>query len=221
MRRLTISILFLLGFVSNCRYIQPQETVQTFSKQKIIKNHSTRFLIGVNNNDTIRLEALNHHFRRDDGIKMSDSICDNTNFYIGNNLVFNEKSESLVLKLDVIKVVHVNSVFYVIIARRDPLFGNDWKIYKFQNNGYVESYAALSDIFEDLDSDGIIEIGGIGSIEGYCQTCDSQYYRPYYIYELSDQFQLDSVMSKKKTLDIYENFWGYEYKYVPVKIIAK
>jgi hypothetical protein len=63
----------------------------------------------------------------------------------------------------------------------------------------------------DIDNDGVGELFGIMyTIEGYGNG-DSSYYNPTLYYEVkNDGIELDTVLTKKKIIEVWGGFYGYE-----------
>jgi CRISPR/Cas system-associated protein Cas10 (large subunit of type III CRISPR-Cas system) len=98
-----------------------------------------------------------------------------------------------------------------LFSVNDPL-SDEWLIIEISNSKKNIIHRSIyRGILKDVDSDGIIEVGGCGTLEAACLYCDSVYYNPYRIYKLSNTLTFDSLNSKKITLESYGKFLGYSY----------
>jgi hypothetical protein len=158
----------------------------------------------------------------DDGYTKEDSVFYSPEIIIGKRIVFKlSNDDAYKITCSSIQVLNINTNNnYILLKDIDNLFGEKYKVIHIRD-GIVSTFTSFANILGDIDDDGFYEIGGFSDIEGYCRDCDSGYYSPVVIYKLGEKFVLDSIISKKLTLEKYEAFLGYKISYTPVKFSKK
>ena len=109
-------------------------------------------------------------------------------------------------------------VEYLILVNWDPIDNSNHLIFQFKNDSVSMFSEAYVHTFEDYDNDGIVEIGGYQYLEGYCADCDSMYYRPYHLFELTESIKYDSTASKKLTEDMNGVYFDDQEEHIIKKI---
>ncbi len=194
-----------------------------FFKPIVYSENGTKlFAVGVHNNDTIFVKVDNENLKIDDGYTKEDSVYYSPEIIIGKRIVFKfSNNDAYLISCSNIQVLNINSSNnYILLKDIDNLFGEKYKVIHIRD-GIVSTFTSFASILGDIDDDGFYEVGGSSDIEGYSRDCDSGYYSPALIYKLGDKFVLDSINSKRLTLDKYEIFLGYNILYTPVRFNKK
>lgn len=176
------------------------------------------------NVDTIKIKFqktdIIHEFEPD-----LDSIFQFPKIYYNNKLVFSVKSNNYEVELYSytnsdcysykkadIKIINVNNrYFYVVFIRIDPL-DEEFVIFNLQSGEIKRVPFFNKKYFGDLDNDGFFEIGGGKPIEVTYDEIGSKMgnYRITFIIELGSTIYLDSLLTKKFTLENYFEFYGFD-----------
>lgn len=208
-------IISMLGCNNNSNELQDRKFEVRVIKQK----DSIQYNIGKWNQEIINIRLKPANLLEDDGFLKYDSVYQFPKLFLGDKLLYKETNRRpYSFKLNDINVIYLENIFYILLTYKDVLYGDKKIVFKVDNDR-INQFTVGSDYFGDLDSDGFIEIGGAGNIEGYGNNADSGYYNPVKIYEFNNNFLLDSNMSKKITLEVFEEFKGFERKYIPVRFV--
>lgn len=109
------------------------------------------------------------------------------------------------------KLIKHTSTTYILISTDGASSLDKWLILEVSGDDKITMHKdVLQEILDDIDGDGILEIGGINMLEAACVECDSVYYSPYYVYKLSETLTFDSISSKKLTQNTFGVFLGYK-----------
>jgi hypothetical protein len=107
-------------------------------------------------------------------------------------------------------IVFKNTTYLLLSVNGTPLL-DKWLVIEISNHKKISIYKnVLQNILQDIDKDGIIEVGGQELTEAACLDCDSVYYSPYNIYKLGNTLIFDSLNSRKLTEKLFGLFLGYE-----------
>lgn len=98
--------------------------------------------------------------------------------------------------------------FYVSLEKPNPIESDKLILLSILDGKLFDSREVISGIFEDIDNDGFIEVGGSEMIEVPCKNCDSAYYNPRVIYKLKDKIEFDWVNSERLTKEEYGVYLG-------------
>jgi len=155
-------------------------------------------------------DTLQMLFENIDSEEFYDDAIENINVYFKGKLIYNDSNCFSIAKDD-IKFIKYKNTNYILMMKYDMPVENKWLIFEIKNQKVKIHKDIVRYIFDDIDNDGIIEVGGSGITEAICLYCDSAFYNPQRIYKLGNTLTFDSINSRKLTEEIYENFLGYEY----------
>jgi hypothetical protein len=221
MKHLSYSTILLL-FISIHSCIDTCKSIEKCNFIPSIKSFGDEihYFLHVLDGDTIFIKVLKEDLVSGDGFDHRDSVFMYPEVYQGNKLIYMSKENSMFyLKKKDIITKNEGMSYYILLRKIDVPQADKYVIIGINEKGNFSS-TALSKYCEDIDKDGLIEVGGFPLIEGYYES-DSGYYSPAHIYELGDSIVFDSITSKTITLTRYEEFLGFETLYVPVKLNAK
>ena len=140
-----------------------------------------------------------------------DTLCQPI-IKLGKKIIYDFKKEEMYAygKSEMKMVVFKNTT-YILFSVNDPL-SYEWLIVEISGNKNVIIHKNINqNILQDVDNDGIIEIGGTGTREAVCIDCDSVLYYPHEVYKLGNTLKFDSINSRKLTEEEYGFFLGYKY----------
>ena len=111
--------------------------------------------------------------------------------------------------------------FYLLMHVRDAPDSDKYNVFLFEGDVVKNVGSSICDIFEDIDGDGFMEVGGAELIESPCfpPPCDSTYYNPVNIFKLSESYEFDTINSQKLTKEKYGIYLGSKQLYIKVKRI--
>ncbi len=190
-----------------------------FTSYTIKKDTSLVIMIGMLGNDTLNVQINNSDIFQSDGFFKEDSLFILTKIYLNDSVIYLEDKFLLIeFKANSISYISIDELNgYILFHERDPLAKKKLCIFQVTDNEITKRYA-LATFFGDIDNDGFVEVGGFPLIEGYCQSCDSAFYTPAFIYELNTEFFLDSNLSRIITETRYYEFLGFHAIHNPVPI---
>jgi hypothetical protein len=98
--------------------------------------------------------------------------------------------------------------FYVSLKKPDPIESDKLLLLSILDGKLYDSREVINGIFEDIDNDGFIEVGGAEIIEAYCIGCNSAYYNPRVIYKLKERVVFDQINSERLTKEVFGVYLG-------------
>lgn len=132
------------------------------------------------------------------------------NIYWGDNLIFTDtvpSSYDLTGKRTKVIVIAQNH-FYISLEKPDPIDSDKLLLLSVLNGKLYQRMEVINGIFEDIDNDGFIEVGGAEIIEAYCVDCDSAYYNPRIIYKLKERIEFDQINSERLSKEVFGVYLG-------------
>lgn len=153
-----------------------------------------------------------------DGYSNEDSLCTYPKIIFNQNQIFIDEDRYFYSfkSSNIFCVKDITGNLYIVLTREDTF--RDYYVIFDVKGKMIEVPLGSQKYFEDVDDDGLIEVGGYIIPEGYCTNCDSAFYSPTILYELSPGMHLDSVATKKETLKRFKEFHGCKVKDEPVPI---
>ncbi len=127
---------------------------------------------------------------------------------LGNKILFVDTSATTSYDLSRSQLIQYKDKAYLALFKHHPFDANLFAIINLDSpEKYVDVIASE---VKDYDHDGILETGGSRIIESPCRRCDSLYYNPQVFYQFGEQLELDTMLSKSKTLEIFDVYLGLE-----------
>lgn len=160
------------------------------------------------NEDTVKMILYKSDIVNDSEV-VFDSIFRYPEIFYNNKLVYKVKADEIIegyfsYKEEDIKIVNVNNKYYYFVLINKDLWYNEYVIFDVLTGRNVRIEYNDEKYFGDIDNDGYYEVGGSVFDEGAA-------YSPTLIYKLASTIQLDSLLSKKLTLERYIEFHGFHY----------
>jgi len=211
------SIKFVLSFLiiaffynCSCQYSKTPVSNEKILTTSLIDTY-TDISVGIDNDNKVLIRADNKNKLGDgDGYTDADSVFMFPEIlFRGNKVQIDTTRAAYSLKTNDIKYIDYKGIHYLLIKQFD-INDDFYEIFTIKNNQFVKIGEAFTAFLKDFDGDSILEVGGIGSREAYCSKCDSMYYSPALLYKLGKEFVLDSISSKKLTIESNGIFLGFD-----------
>ena len=176
----------------------------------------TKFVGQTSDKTPVYLELNSDKFKN---LSSGEQIYKGFKLLKGNQTLYEDSTSRLEFDDTKINWISYKDVDYLVLVNWDPIDNSNHLIFQLKNDTVSVFSKAYVHTLEDYDNDGIVEVGGYRYLEGYCVDCDSMYYRPYHLFELTESVRYDSSASKKLTVEMNGVYFEDQKNHVIKKIM--
>jgi hypothetical protein len=200
-KSLLLQIILIILLFSSCKkntISQPKSVDHQTVDSKPICGSKGLF-VGLIEGDSVMLSYV-----------LDDSIADKMRVFLGTKTIFQDTSESYDMHSDnEIRLVSQSKhgTNFILLPIFEPIEGNRWQILLIREGQLKQIQTVVMGLYTDIDNDSYLEIGGMNFVEAACINCDSGFYEPIELFELSSYIRYESQLSRKYTMQKYNGVY--------------
>lgn len=205
-------ILFLIGIFTHCKNPPNDNGTQDTTLVSCQEDSLEAIFEYYDNPTTIKIAVNKYSYFGTNNLgkpslfeKPIVQFCENL-FIVNSNDIYDlDTSKTTVIKI-------TKDTYYVILRITEFVLNDKYHVFKIYHCNSIIDYIVNDGYFEDIDNDGFVEIGGWEFLDSYNAAGDSSLYNPILIYEIGNDFILDSLASKTIIERKYHTFLGFNRK---------